>query len=159
MGLILNHANHTPTNPRKEESRGLIAPDGNGMFSQQDAFLGWRDGGKSRRHQGRLGGLALVSRRCGGMGRSPGRRETGAAFFRNPTTANSLRRRLLSRWHSGPFWGKLSISAAGNPPWECDLGRLQSREAWVAWEIRSLGLALDLGWEPSSDLAPFKPCH
>lgn len=129
MGLILNYANHTPTNPRKEESGGLMAPDGNGMVSQQDAFLGRRDGGKSRRHQGRLGGLALGLHHCGGMGHSPGRRETGAAFFRNPTTANSLRRRLLGRWHSGPFWGKLSISAAGNPPWERDLGRLQSCKA------------------------------
>lgn len=80
-----------------------------------------------------------------------GWRETGAAFLRNPRTANSLRRKLFGRWVLGPF-GKLSLSAAGNPPWESAPGRLQScktREARAAWEIQSSALPSTLDGSPA----------
>lgn len=61
------------------------------------------------------------------------------AFFRNPNTANSLRRRLLSKWDLGPF-GKLSISAAGNLSWESDLRRLQSCKPRRLEELGKFGV-------------------
>lgn len=87
-------------------------------------------------------------------------KETRPAFFGNPNITNSLRKGPLGRWDLDLF-GKLSVSAAGNPGWEADpcgckaanpggLGSLGNTE---------LRLARDLGREPSSHLPSFKPCH
>lgn len=83
----------------------------------------------------------------------------GSALFINKNTPNSLRMRLLSRWYFAPF-GTLCVSAAGNPSWESDPRRLQSCRPRSLGSLGNLQLcpALNLGCEPSSDLAPSQ-CH
>jgi len=73
-----------------------------------------------------------------------------AAFFENPNAANSLRRRLLSRWDSGPF-GKLCFCR-----WESIMGigpreaaKLRAQEARVAWETQSYALPSTLDGSPA----------
>lgn len=73
--LCKSHPNKSYKFPVEEESGALIAPDGNRMVSQQEAFRGRR----VVRRVTTMDGLALDLHCCRGKGGSPGRRETGAS--------------------------------------------------------------------------------